>query len=77
MNWNTLIITLITQGATLLGIWLTANRDDDGDKENLDISTQNAMLRMDLKRICDAINDDLSYDRLKKMAENMEEDYRR
>jgi len=77
MNWNTLIITLITQGATLLGIWLTANKDDNGDKENLDISTQNAMLRIDLKRICDAINDDLPYDKLKKMVENIEEDYRR
>jgi len=66
MNWNTLIITLITQGATLLGIWLTANKDDDGDKENLDISTQNAMLRMDLKRICDAIDDDLPITNFKK-----------
>lgn len=77
MNWNTLVITLITQGATLLGIWWTANRDSDDDKENLDISTQNAMLRMDLKRLCDAINDDLPYDKLKKMAGSVEEDYRR
>jgi len=76
MNWNTLIITLITQGATLLGIWLTANKDDDGDKENLDISTQNAMLRMDLKRICDAIDDDLPYNKLKEMAKGIERDYR-
>ena len=77
MNWNTLIITLITQGATLLGIWWTSNRDSDDDKENLDISTQNAMLRMDLKRLCDAINDDVSYDKLKEMAEHIEDDYRR
>lgn len=77
MNWNTLIITLITQGATLLGIWLTASRDDDGDKENLDISTQNAMLRMDLKRIRDAIDDDLPYHKLKEMAKGIERDYRR
>ena len=77
MNWNTLIITIITQGATLLGLWYTSRKDNDDDKENLNISTQNAMLRMDLKRLCDAINDDLSYDKLKKMAENIEEDYRR
>lgn len=77
MNWNTLIITLVTQGTTLLGIWFTANKDDDGDKENLDISTQNAMLRMDLKRICDAIDDDLPYNKLKEIASHIEDSYKK
>lgn len=77
MNWNTLIITIVTQGATLLGIWFTANKDDDGDKENLDISTQNAMLRMDLKRICDAIDDDLPYNKLREIASHIEGSYKK
>jgi len=35
------------------------------------------MLRMDLKRICDAIDDDLPYNKLKEMAKGIERDYRR
>ncbi|MBZ1517629.1 hypothetical protein J3330_00510 [Leuconostoc mesenteroides] len=55
---------------------MTANRDDDWDKENLDISTKNAMLRMDLKRIRDAIDDDLPFDKLKEIASHIEDSYK-
>lgn len=77
MDWNNLIMTLMIQAIPLIGVIYQASKDNGDDKENLDLSTKNSMLKMDLKRLCDAIYDDLPYDKLKKMAEVIEEDYRR
>lgn len=77
MDWNNFITTLMIQVIPLIGVIYQVSKSSGDGKENLDLSTQNSILKLDLKRLCDAINDGLSNDKLKDMVGNIEEDYRR
>lgn len=77
MDWNNLLMTLIIQVIPLIGVLYQASKNSGDDKQNLDLSTQNSMLRMDLKRLCDAISDETPYKRLKEIASHIEDSYKK
>lgn len=72
-----LVATLIIQGVALLSTYIVSRKDTSAAKENIDVTSDNAMLKMDLKRICDAIYDDVPYAKLKEIAQDIEENTRR
>lgn len=73
---NSSIVTIIVQIIALVGTIYAANKDNGSNKKNMDVMSQNSMLKMDIKRICDAVFDDVPYEKLKDIAKDIEDNYR-
>lgn len=73
MNWPFLGTIVIQSVTFILGIY-TANKNSSATQSQIDSSTINSMLRIDLKRLINAIEDDVPYDKLKRMAEDIDND---
>lgn len=72
MDWNAVVLTLIVQIASFGASIYAANKNSIAGKSQIDSSTVNSMLRIDLKRLCTAIEDDVPYEKLKEMVESIE-----
>lgn len=65
-----------TQGVSL-AVAIYGYKKDSGDKsETLELTNKNSTLEQDLRRLCGAIFDDVSYAKLKEIAKDIEGDYR-
>lgn len=71
-----IIITLIIQGVALFSTIYVSRKDTSNAKHDMDMSSDKALLKMDLKRLCDAIFDDVPYKKLKEIAKDIEENSR-